>query len=76
MSNLPTIGGVVTRGEVFSKLLHHLDETQDMCATMAHLHRTEDTEQDRLLAHGWLGMAELIKRMRFQIVELAKRRMQ
>lgn len=72
MSRLPTIGGVVTRGEVYMKLLHHIDEIQDLTATMAHLHNTETTHMDKLSAQGWLAMHEMFKQVRRQITELAK----
>jgi hypothetical protein len=71
-TNFSTKGGLVTRSETFIKLLHHLDETRDCCAVMAHLHRTEDTNKDRVLAMGWLAVAELVKRMREKVVELAQ----
>lgn len=72
MSRLPTVAGTVTRGEVFSKLLHHLEEAQDMCATLSHLHNTEDSEKDRALARGWLMCSEMMKRARENIITLAK----
>lgn len=75
-TNFSTIGGVVTRGETYTKLLHHLQEARDMASTMAHLHNTEDGAQDRLVAKGWLGIAELIKRMEHQITQLAMRKLQ
>lgn len=68
----PTRAGQVTRGECFSKLLHHLDEAANMCAVISHLHNTEDSNKDKLHAKGWLGIVELIKRMRHQIVQLAR----
>ncbi len=68
---IPTIGGVATRSETYTKLLHHLIECQEMCAVMAHLHNTEDNKMDQLLAKGWLGMSELFKRMQHQVTELA-----
>lgn len=70
-TNFSTIGGQVTRGETYSKLLHHLSEAEDCMQVMGHLHQTEDTDKDRLLAHGWRGMAELIQRLRTQITKLA-----
>ena len=75
-TNFSTIGGVVTRGETFTKLLHHLDEARDMAATLAHLHQTEGNKMDELLAKGWLGVAELLKIQRKHIVNLAKGAMQ
>ena len=68
---IPTIGGVATRSESYTKLLHHLIECQELTAVMAHLHNTEDNKMDKLLAKGWLGMSELFKRMQGQVTELA-----
>ncbi len=68
---IPTIGGVATRSESYTKLLHHLIECQELCAVMAHLHNTEDNNMDHLLAKGWLGMSELFKRIQHQVTELA-----
>lgn len=75
-SKYPTIGGVVTRGEAFTKILYHLDELQDLYAVMAHLLNTEDGHMDRLLAKGWLGMAELTKMQRHKIIEMTKGKLQ
>ncbi|TXH43029.1 MAG: hypothetical protein E6Q97_34800 [Desulfurellales bacterium] len=68
---LPTLGGRVTRAEVYTKLLHHLREAQSLAATMAHLHRTEDSKMDEVLAHGWLGISELLNRFCKQVTDLA-----
>lgn len=76
MSNIPTIGGRPSRGETFTKLLHHLREAQDMAAVMSHLSNTEDGSGDRLHAQGWLAIEELIKRMVKQITELAMKGIQ
>src|SRR5882757_10669418 len=64
VTNFSTKGGLVTRSETFIKLLHHLDEARDCAAVIAHLHKTEDSDKDRVLAMGWLAVAELLKRMR------------
>ncbi len=76
MSKYSTIGGQVTRGEAFSKLLHHLNEAADQAAVLSHLHNTETSEMDKLSARGWLGVHELLLRMRHQITELAKNKFQ
>jgi hypothetical protein len=68
---IPTIGGRATRSEVYTKLLHHLIEVQELCAVMAHLHNTESNKMDQLLAKGWLGMSELFKKIQHQVTDLA-----
>jgi len=75
MSKYETIGGVVTRGEAYSKLMHHLREAQDQAAVLAHLHNTEGNNMDKLLSKGWLGISELLKRMAHQVTQLAMKRM-
>lgn len=76
MTNIPTIGGVATRGETYTKLLHHIREAQDMAAVMAHLHNTEGNDMDKLLAKGWLGISELMGRIATRVTEMAMKRMQ
>lgn len=71
-----TIGGQVTRSEVYLKLLDHVREAQDCAALMAHLHNTESNDMDKLLAKGWLGVSEMFKLAAFQITELAKNKLQ
>lgn len=71
-----TIGGQVTRGECYAKMIHHLREAQECAAMLGHLHNTEDSQTDRLFAKGWLGVSELIARMIHQVTEFAKRGMQ
>ena len=73
---IPTIGGVATRGETFTKLLHHIRESQELAAVMAHLHQTEDNHMDKLLAKGWLGISELFARTATQVTKLAMGRLQ
>lgn len=74
--SIPTIGGVATRGETYSKLLWHIRESQELAAVMAHLHNTEHNEMDKLLAKGWLGISELFDRLAAQVTNLAMSKMQ
>ena len=76
MSKYSTIGGQVTRGEAFTKLIHHLNDAADQAAVLSHLHNTEVSKMDALTAKGWLGIHELLLRMRHQITELAKNKFQ
>lgn len=75
-SKYSTTGGQVTRGDAFSKLIHHLNEAADQAAVMSHLHNTEDSELDKLTARGWLGVHELLLRTRAQITKLAMNKFQ
>ena len=71
-----TVGGNVSRGEVFAKLLDHLREAQDCAALMSHLHNTEGNDMDKVLAKGWLGVQELLSRQCIQITKLAMNKLQ
>lgn len=73
---IPTIGGVATTGETFTKLLHHIREAQELCAVMGHLLNTEDNHMDRLLATGWLGMSELFGNVAKKVTQMAMRKLQ
>lgn len=76
MSKYETLGGHVTRNETYSKIIFLLDELRDQCLIMGHLHKTEDSNMDRLLAKGWYGIEEMLRMFRAQIVELAQGKLQ
>ena len=71
-SKYETVGGHVSRGETFAKILDLTDQLLDQCAVMAHLHNTEDSAKDRFLAQGWLCMHHAFKLIRHQLVQLSK----
>lgn len=62
---------VPTRGDTFAKLLEHLRLAQEDAAMLAHLHNTEGNDMDKLLAKGWLGVSELLKRQCHVITQQA-----
>ena len=76
MSKYSTTGGTVTRGDAYAKLIHHLQEAADQAAVLSHLHNTEDSQLDKLVAKGWLGVHELILRLVTQITKLAMNKFQ
>jgi hypothetical protein len=76
MSKYSTIGGQVTRGEAFSKLLHHLNEAADQAAVLSHLHNTETSKMEELTAKGWLAVHEMLLLVRNQITKLAANKFQ
>jgi len=76
MSKYSTFGGIPTRGEAYSKLMFHLREAADQAAVLSHLHNTEDTQMEKLMAKGWLGIHELIMRMIAQITKLCASKFQ
>lgn len=71
MSKYETLGGTVTRGEAYSKLMHHLSEAADQAALLSHLHNTETSQMDLLMSKGWLGVHGLLLKVRDQITKLA-----
>lgn len=72
MSKYETLGGHVTRSECYSKIIFLIDELRDQCLVMGHLHKTEDSAHDLLLAKGWFGVEEMLQMFRRQIVQLAQ----
>lgn len=76
MSKYETIGGHVTRGEAYAKILDLLDQLRDQTIVMSHLHNTEGSDSDKVLAKGWLGMSELLGRLRHQFTTLAMGKLQ
>lgn len=73
MSKYELQGGKVSRGDTFSKLLHHLREAQDQAALLGHLHKSEDNNADKVLGQGWLGVSEMLGNVAIQVTEFAKR---
>jgi len=71
-----TVGGVVTRGETFRKMLDHLREIQECMAVMAHLQKTEDGVKDIAMANGWLAMSEAMRRIEAKVITMAQGRLQ
>lgn len=67
--------GVPTRSETYMLLLEHLRKAEEQSAMMAHLHNTEGNDVDKVLAKGWLGISELMKRMSHQVTKLAMGRL-
>lgn len=76
MSKYSTLGGIPTRAEAYTKLMHHLSEACDQAAVLSHLHNTEDSQMDKLIAKGWLGIHQLLLRMITQITKLAANKFQ
>ena len=70
-SKYSTTAGVPTRGDAYTKLMWHLEEAADQAATLSHLHNTEDSQMDGLMAKGWLGVHGLLLKVKDQITKLA-----
>ena len=76
VTNFDTRGGMVTKGETYSKMMWHLREAEDCAYVISHLHQTEGNKKDELLAMGWRTISENLKMMQRFITNLAQRRMQ
>lgn len=76
MKKYETIGGQVTRGETFAKLLDHLREAEECCYVISHLHNTEDANNDRLLATGWRGVGQMLELVRSRVTKMAAGKLQ
>jgi len=72
---LPTLGGIVTPEECYIKLIDHLDNVIDLCHTIGHLRKADETAMSDLLAKGWHGMAAMFDMTKKQVQQLAMRRM-
>lgn len=66
---------IPTKGETFARLLEHLRLAQEDAAMMAHLENSQG-QSGTLIAKGWLGVSELIKRMIHQVTEMAMKGLQ
>ena len=71
MTNFSTIGGQVTRGETFAKLLHHVREAQDCAAVLSHLENTEDGPHAAAAAAGWMLVSEQLKKFVITVTKMA-----
>jgi hypothetical protein len=70
MKKYERVAGIVTRGETYMKLREHLIECEELCAVMGHLHQTEDTHRDELMATGWRGMSQMMALVRSKIEKM------
>ena len=72
MTKYETTAGLPTRGETYAQLNEYLIRCQELAAMMGHLHNTEGSAKDQILARGWLATAEMFRRIQFQVAELVK----
>ena len=69
--------GTPTHGEVFAKLIEDIAHAQEGCAMLGHLTRAQSSSaKDKALADGWIALSELFKRVNYQVIELAKGKLQ
>lgn len=73
---IPTVAGHATHGETYVALMHHITECQELAAIKAHLHNTEGSAKDVVLARAWLQVSEHFKIMKHKLTQLAMGKMQ
>lgn len=71
VTKFETIGGQVTEGETFAKLLEHLREAQDAAAVLGHLAQAND---HALRGRGWLAVSEMLKLTIHNVTKLAMKK--
>lgn len=76
VTHFETKAGQVTRGECYALIMDLLRQTQDQYCIMAHLHNTEGNDADKLLAKGWLGMAEITRLIQHKVTALAQNKIE
>lgn len=62
---------IPTKSEEYAKLIENLRHAQENAAMLAHLNNADGDKMGNLLARGWLGVEELLKKMQHQIMQLA-----
>lgn len=62
---------IPTKSEEYTKLIEHLRLAQEACAMLAHLNNADGDKMGGLLARGWLGVEEMLKKMQWQVTQLA-----
>lgn len=62
---------IPTKSEEYIKLIEHLRKAQEACAMLAHLNNADGDKMGGLLARGWLGVEEMLKKMLHRVTELA-----
>lgn len=67
---------VPTHGEEYAKLIEYLTKAQESSYMLAHLTRAQGGTKDNALADGWFSIGELLKRMNYQVTQLAQGRLQ
>lgn len=68
---------VPTQGEEYAKLIEFLRQAQESAYTLSHLTRAmSGSTKDNALADGWFAVGELMKRMQYQVTQLAQGHLQ
>lgn len=76
MADYETQAGLPTLGLCFARIHERLIQIQEDCAMAAHLTRAQGGRKDNALADGWVAVSEMMKRVDYQVTQLAKARLQ
>ncbi len=63
---------IPTASEEYIKLMENLRKGEESAYMLAHLTRAQGSKKDHAVADGWIAVGELMKRMLFQITQLAQ----
>lgn len=66
---------IPTKSEEYSKLIEYLRKAQESCAMLAHLNNADGDKMGGLLATGWLGISEILKKIIHEVTQLAMGRL-
>lgn len=73
MKHWETVGGQVTQGINFAKMLDLLRELQEVMAVQGHLVKMQGSgDRDNALAAGWLVCAENIRMIERFVIQMAQ----
>ena len=67
-----TSSGLPTRGLVFAELIEAMRQVETCCALLAHIHQTEASAKDKVLAMAWLSIAELMRKLVIKVTALGQ----
>lgn len=68
---------VPTQGEEYTKFLEYIRKAQESAYTLGHLAKSmSSSRKDQAIGDGWISVGELLKRMQYQVTELAKGKLQ
>lgn len=68
---------VPTQGEEFAKFIENITKAQESAYMLSHLARAmSGSSKDNAIADGWFSVGELLKRMNYQVTQLAQGHLQ
>lgn len=62
---------IPSKAEKYNELIEYLRKAQEASAMLAHLNNADGDKMGALIAKGWLGVSEMLKKMIHQVTKLA-----